>query len=110
MTTISFWVGHLIAALVYAAIAHLAALGLHQALPPVSRGLYQAIRLRQAPDDWTVSFVRFATLFLLATVAGACWGWAGSLRGCCWAGLATTCFGPFPAPSRPRSPAAGTSR
>ncbi|WP_226164018.1 type IV secretory system conjugative DNA transfer family protein, partial [Hymenobacter terricola] len=77
MTTIFFWLGHLVAALIYAAVAQLAARLLHQALPQVSRGLYQAIRLRQAPDDWMVSFVRFASLFLLATVAGGVLGLGG---------------------------------
>ena len=98
MTTISFWVGHLIAALVYAAIAHLAALVLHQARPQLSRGLYQAIRLRQAPDDWTVSFVRFATLFLLATVAGGVFGLGGLLT---WAVLAWLAYNVYRSVSGP---------
>jgi type IV secretory pathway TraG/TraD family ATPase VirD4 len=85
MTTIFFWLGHLIGALIYAAVAQLAARLLHQALPQVSRGLYQAVGLRQAPDDWLVSFVRFAGLFLLATIAGGLLGLGGLVT---WALLA----------------------
>ena len=74
---ISYWVGHLFAALFYAAIAQFAAQLAVWLLPQVSRGLYQAVRLRRTPDDWMVSFVRFATLFLLATVAGGVLGLGG---------------------------------
>jgi hypothetical protein len=99
MTTIFFWLGHLVAALIYAAVAQLAAQLLHQALPQVSRGLYQAIRLRQAPDDWLLSFVRFAGLFLLATVAGGVFGLGGLLT---WALLAWLAYNVFRAISSPQ--------
>jgi type IV secretory pathway TraG/TraD family ATPase VirD4 len=58
-------------------MAQLAARLLHRALPQVSRGLYQAVGLRQAPADWLASFVRFAGLFLLATVVGGVLGLGG---------------------------------
>ncbi|SHJ85142.1 Type IV secretory pathway, VirD4 component, TraG/TraD family ATPase [Hymenobacter daecheongensis DSM 21074] len=77
MTTIFYWLGQLVGALVYAAIAQLAARLLHRTLPQVSRGLYRVVGLREAPDDWLVSFVRFAGLFLLATVAGSFLGVSG---------------------------------
>lgn len=51
MTTIFYWLGHLVEALIYASIVQLAARLLHRALPQVSRGLYWAVGLRQAPDD-----------------------------------------------------------
>jgi hypothetical protein len=99
MTMISFWVGQVIAALIYAAVAQLAARLLHQVLPQVSRGLYQAIRLRQAPDDWLVSFTRFAALFLLASIAGRVLGLGGLVT---WALLAWLAYNVFQAFSSPQ--------
>jgi len=102
MTTLFYWLGHLIGALIYAAIAQLAARLLHQALPQVSRGLYQAIGLRRTPDDWLVSFVRFAGLFLLATVAGGFLGLGGLVT---WALLAWFGYNVYRAASGPQDAA-----
>lgn len=77
MTTLFYWLGHLIGALIYAALAQLAARLLHQALPQVSRGLYRSVGLREAPDDWLVSLVRFAGLFLSADMVGRWLGLGG---------------------------------
>lgn len=74
MTTLFHWLGQLLGALFYAALAQLAARLTHQALPQLSRGLYRAIGLREAPADWLASFLRFAGLFLLAGLVG---GWLG---------------------------------
>jgi hypothetical protein len=98
MTTIFFWLGHLIGALIYAAVAQLAARLLHRAQPQVSRGLYRAVGLREAPDDWLMSFVRFAGAFLLATVAGGFLGLGGLVT---WALLAWFGYNVFRAVSGP---------
>lgn len=103
MTTIFYWLGHLVEALIYASIVQLAARLLHRALPQVSRGLYRAVGLRQAPDDWLASFVRFAGLFLLATIVGGFLGLGGLVT---WALLGWLVFSVFRAVSGPQQTAA----
>lgn len=107
MTTLFYWLGHLIGALIYATVAQLAARLLHWALPPVSRGLYRAVGLRQAPDDWLASFVRFAGLFLLATVAEGFFGAGGLATGLLLAWFGYNVFRAVSSPQPPAQPGSG---
>jgi hypothetical protein len=57
-------------AFLYGVIAHAVAQVLYRSQPRIATGMYRAILLDDAPDDWLRSFLRFVVLFLLGGILG----------------------------------------
>lgn len=66
---ISQLIGALIGAVIYGIIAQIVALVLHRTQARAAIGMYKAVLLRDAPDQWQTSFTRFILLFLLGGIA-----------------------------------------
>jgi hypothetical protein len=68
MTGIAHFFGALITAVFYGIVAHVVAQVLRRIQPQAAIGMYRAILLRDAPDQWQTSCIRFVLLFVVGTI------------------------------------------